>query len=230
MRTKWTLLGIAVLIAGCGGSQPRTRIVNVPGYTSAEQAGLQTQGAIIQSQVPSGTRLQARLNNTITTGKQARGEAFSATVVTPLHNSSGQVILPAGALIHGHVRDARYGSRWSLGLARAKIALAVDSVEMRDSFVPISADVVSADVRTARGFPAILRREHAVMPAGSAIAIELNQPVSTARLAAAFPPRPAMGGGPGACPNQQRMSHARSSTSGAQTTHAHVTTRSASCP
>jgi hypothetical protein len=78
---------------------------------------------------------------------------------------------------------------------RANIALGVEGVRIHEQFVPLAANIISADVRTRPGVGLYLRSEQATIPAGTALEIELMQPVSTASLIHASQ-MSAVGGGP----------------------------------
>ena len=98
--------------------------------------------------LPAGARLVARMNTTIGTthslgidriaDETRAGAPFAATVETPVLDEGGRALLPAGALVHGHVARLERGS----GVRRAVLELAVDRLDRR----PLLARVVAADV------------------------------------------------------------------------------------
>jgi hypothetical protein len=56
--------------------------------------------------VPAGTNLTVRMNTTLDTLQSPAGGAFTATVETPLRSPSGEVVVPAGALLQGTLASA----------------------------------------------------------------------------------------------------------------------------
>ena len=99
--------------------------------------------------LPRGTELTARMNTTIGTtatlgvdrmaDETRAGAPFAATVEATIVDEHGRTLVPAGALLHGHVARIHRGQ----GIERAGIELAVDRLER----APIDARVVASEVQ-----------------------------------------------------------------------------------
>jgi hypothetical protein len=53
--------------------------------------------------VPSGTRLHARINETLNSRTSRVGERFTATVTDPVYSSTGAIVIPNGSTLTGRV-------------------------------------------------------------------------------------------------------------------------------
>jgi len=99
--------------------------------------------------LPEGARLVARMNTTIGTTRSLgvdriadetrAGAPFAATVETTVVDDQGRTLLPAGAILHGHVARLARGS----GVKRAVLELAVDRLDR----TPLSAHVAENEVQ-----------------------------------------------------------------------------------
>ncbi len=72
--------------------------------------------------VPSGTAIQVRLDNALSTNQNRPGDEFTATVSEPLV-MDGKTVIPQGARAKGRVVDARESGRLK-GVARMRLELA----------------------------------------------------------------------------------------------------------
>lgn len=62
--------------------------------------------------IPSGTRLHARINETLNSRTSRVGERFTATVTDPVYSSTGVIVIPSGSTLTGRidrVQPARKG-------------------------------------------------------------------------------------------------------------------------
>ena len=73
--------------------------------------------------VPSGTELRVRIDDTLTTQRNVRGDKFSAKLLDPLV-ANGETVLPAGTHLCGHVVWNKPAGIWK---GRAQLVLALDS-------------------------------------------------------------------------------------------------------
>lgn len=60
--------------------------------------------------VPAGTVLHLRLQNALSTSSSQANEPFAATVTQPVQSSSGQVLIPQGSVVLGHVGQVHAAS------------------------------------------------------------------------------------------------------------------------
>ena len=82
-------------------------------------------GVCAEVTLPAGTRIPIRLAQSIDTARDRAGTPFLAHVSAPvMHN--GVVILPRGAVCHGHVAESKPSGRLK---GRAILSLYLDSIE-----------------------------------------------------------------------------------------------------
>ncbi len=113
-----------------------------------ETAALDADGAIVEEaapnafEVPSGTLLHARLQSAIRTDSTAPQTSFRAQLTEPILNM-GRTIVPAGAMLEGHITEIHGGSRISGG---ALIHLQAQTIVLPDgSRMPLNAAVIDTD-------------------------------------------------------------------------------------
>jgi hypothetical protein len=73
--------------------------------------------------VPSGTELRLKIDNTLTTARNVRGDKFSGTLLDALV-ANGKTILPAGTQMCGHVAVNKRAGIWR---GRALLVLKLDA-------------------------------------------------------------------------------------------------------
>lgn len=74
--------------------------------TTRVESGGEVSGDVIpvsRSTLPTGTTLQARLNETLGTKQSKVGDTFTATVQSAVTTQNGETVVPSGAVIHGRV-------------------------------------------------------------------------------------------------------------------------------
>ncbi len=74
-------------------------------------------------QVPAGTSIRVRLDQTLDTARNGSGDRFAATLVAPVA-VSGDVVIPKGTTFHGHVTTSQASGRLK---GRAYLGVALDS-------------------------------------------------------------------------------------------------------
>jgi hypothetical protein len=94
--------------------------------------------------VPAGTRFTARLDRTIDTQSTHRGEPFFAVTDEALRDRAGQVIVPAGARIHGRVHSVH-------GATGNRIRLEFDGIDTLVGYAALQARIDDADSQHYRG-------------------------------------------------------------------------------
>jgi hypothetical protein len=228
-----TLAVAAVSALAAPAISSPARVTGVAGSPTSGQL-MQPGSQISGDNVPAGTQLHARLVSSISTKNTKAGSEYFATVRTPVFNSRGQAIIPAGSQIVGHVLNAR---RSPMYRGRANIALSVDGANIYGTFVPLNARVSSYSSLVSRR-SGIFLRQNAELPAGTELGIELQGPVSVAQLERAAnvsPPRVvtfiqlpsrAVGGGPSSVHHHR----ARRSGASAASCPAGCTASQVSCP
>jgi hypothetical protein len=91
--------------------------------------------------VPAGTRIHARLDQTLSTESVELGDRFTMSLETPVHNASHQTLVPRGARIHGTVTAVRAATD---ATAPAVIRLEVNSISWDGHTMPLGAEIVEA--------------------------------------------------------------------------------------
>jgi hypothetical protein len=131
---------VAMMIVGLAACAKGTQ-VNAPavggGPTAAENPTV-VQGNTITS----GTRLIVQTDQPLGSDNAHVGQSYTAHVVHPVVDGSGQTIIPAGSEIVGRVAELRMGGLNS----PAAINLTVDKLQVRGSEHPISAHIAATDV------------------------------------------------------------------------------------
>lgn len=111
-------------------------------------------------EVPEGTLLKVRMNDSLSTKSTLRGTAFSATLTADVQRD-GRVVLPAGSVLDGMVTEIRGGRRIS---GRAAIHLEPRRVTLPDgTYYVLHAQVIDTGEDnhvSVDGEGTILRRDH----------------------------------------------------------------------
>jgi hypothetical protein len=147
---------------GAAPRDPDAEIVtSVPTHREAdEDAGIVTYVPSRPNEVPEGTLLQTRINETLSTTETRVGARFTAEVTAPMERD-GRVIVPVGSVIHGRVTLVRGGRRIS---GAAAIHLLTESVTLPDgTHYILHAQVIDTsqhNVTRVNEEGTILRRDH----------------------------------------------------------------------
>jgi len=136
----------APLVAlACGGSSGNAPQPNLPAQGNAI--------AIMQNEaraVPyaaAGTTFDAQLDQTLDTRLSSPGERVTATLTQPIRSSTGEVIVPAGARLHGRVAAITQENG-------PQLVLDFDSLTLADGQeVPVGAHVLAAEQSQYRSLP-----------------------------------------------------------------------------
>ena len=132
MRMRNTALLIASLawLAGCS-SQPNPGSVAAAGPEDEKSLAAKLRSAIrSEVEIPAGTELQVRLNRSIGSAVSHPGDDFEATLNTPIV-AGDKVVVPKGAMLHGHVTQAVPSGRLK---TPARLALTLDTLWEGDSY------------------------------------------------------------------------------------------------
>jgi len=116
---QWLWIAPMVLLAGCSKTQALT--AGAQGSGAPTQAT--TQPADPGIEIPSGTALRVRLDETVSTRTNHAGDAFSATLAEPVVMDN-RVMLPEGTRFSGHVTLSEASGRFK---GRAQLGLRLDS-------------------------------------------------------------------------------------------------------
>jgi hypothetical protein len=91
--------------------------------------------------VPAGTRVHARLDQTLSTQSAEPGDRFTMTLETPVHNANHQVLVPRGTRLEGTVTAVRAATD---AAAPAVLRLELNSIVMAGHTMPLGAEIVEA--------------------------------------------------------------------------------------
>jgi hypothetical protein len=94
--------------------------------------------------VPVGTTVAVRMNETLSTERSQAGDSFTARLENPIVDASGTVIVPAGATVRGRVTAVAASGRVG---QTAAMKLAFESISFGGQSYPLHASVQSADVQ-----------------------------------------------------------------------------------
>jgi hypothetical protein len=122
---KWTPLSFAILAsivatATIGCTQDRTSAQG----SAAEQAPAAPKPRFVTFVIPDGTHVVASLDTRLSTETNHTGDPFGATTTEPIV-IGGSTVVPAGARIHGVLRDVQASGRIK---GRARMTLAYESI------------------------------------------------------------------------------------------------------
>ncbi len=96
----------------------------------------------VETAVASGTTLSLTLNETLSTQTNREGDSFTATLAEPVRDTSGDVVIPAGALVRGRVTQVQKSGHVG---ETAVLSLAFEQISWPDGSYPLEASVVSAN-------------------------------------------------------------------------------------
>jgi hypothetical protein len=167
--SKW--LWIVPMLAVAGWAQTQS--------APAEGAVVAYAGAFV---IPSGTQLDVRLDEGLSTGKNKPGDPFTATLVDSV-TVNGQVVVVAGTRITGHVLENHPAGIFR---GRAKLVLALDALHIGGRSFPI--ELTAATYESQRKHKkledpdpnadsVIANREVVAVPAEALVHFTLGSPV-----------------------------------------------------
>jgi len=133
---------------------------SAPAHTAAPQSATAPQTAGDRSaeprnapqQVPSGTQIQATLDQPLSTKNAQVGDSFTATVSQPVRGSGGVVLIPVGSKINGKVSESEQGK--TLPSIRGRGHLNVRFVDItfpEHMSAPLTATLVSVHPKGGNG-------------------------------------------------------------------------------
>src|SRR5688500_7577007 len=137
MRTHAIGLAVAAALASIGCARQATV---ESADTPAPAARPATAG-----ELPVGTTLHARLDDSLGTDRNKAGDRFTATVTTAVTADNGATVVPAGATIHGTVTGLDASDRVG---ENAYIRLDFDRLSFGGRDYDFSADVVATNLET----------------------------------------------------------------------------------
>lgn len=123
------------------------------GAPSAGSASAPAPAAPATVEIPAGTRLEARIDDTLSTKTTREGDKFNATLEVPVV-MGGREVLPRGARLHGHVTTSRPSGRME---GRAVLGITLDSIEQGGQAIPVatSLDTKVSDAHKKRNIEVI---------------------------------------------------------------------------
>jgi len=146
-RLFLVVAGAAPLLAlGCGGPSGNAPQSNLASARGNAVAIMQNEARTLPY-APAGTTFDAQLEQTLDTRLSSPGDRVTATLTQPIRTSSGEVIVPAGTQLHGHVAAISQVNGPQLVLDFDSLALA-DGKE-----VPVGVHVLAAEQSQYRSLP-----------------------------------------------------------------------------
>jgi hypothetical protein len=130
--------GILMLsLAGCQRSDSNTPVSSTSNDPIAAPAPAPVSAPPVE--LPSGTLLEARLDQALSTQRNRPGDTFDATLETPV-NVDGREIIPAGARVQGRVTTAHPSGHLE---GRAVLGITLNSIQYRGATIPITTSMDS---------------------------------------------------------------------------------------
>jgi len=172
--SKWFLIVPMLTVAGWSQAQS---LPADPG--PAEPAVVASAGAFV---IPSGTQLDVRLDEALSTEKNKPGDRFTATLMDAV-TVNGQVVVAAGTRITGHVLQNHPAGIFR---GRAKLMLALDALQIGGRSYPI--ELTAATYETQRKHKkledpdpnanaVVANRETVAVPAEAVVHFTLGSPL-----------------------------------------------------
>jgi hypothetical protein len=100
------------------------------------------------SSIPVGTTLEVTLDQTLGTEQSKVGDDFTATVAEPLNTTSGALVVPKGAVVHGKVTGLHASEHAG---DQAAIKLDFDSLTINGQAYAFNAKITRTDLKTQGG-------------------------------------------------------------------------------
>lgn len=109
----------------------------------AEEEPAAEEPATVVRTAPAGAQMWATLSDSLDSETAEVGDRFAAEVTSPVTDGS-YVLIPSGSRLTGHLTDVRPAR----GDSAAVIAIAFDSLQVRDETVPIAATVTDVKLES----------------------------------------------------------------------------------
>jgi hypothetical protein len=106
------------------------------------------QPRVQQVTIPDGTRIDVRLDNSISSERNQSGDTFQATLDRPIELGNGQTVVPEGTRVIGEVIAARPSGHLK---TPAELSVALTALEMNGNQYPISTSSVSRRGKSHKG-------------------------------------------------------------------------------
>jgi hypothetical protein len=98
------------------------------------------------NELPSGTEIDASLQNALSTKTSQVGDRFTAVVTQPVRDIDDRVVIPTGARINGQITESEEGKTLPSVRGRGKLNLRFNSITMPNGTqTPISATLLSVN-------------------------------------------------------------------------------------
>lgn len=136
---KLALVAALATAVGCAGRETEVR-----GPSDAQATLVVTpQGG----RIPAGTTVWLQLDQKISADDNRIGDRFTAHVTQDVVSPDGELLIPAGAVVHGRVTELEESDRSG---DPAVVRLALESIEMHGLREDLNATIVQTEVRHAR--------------------------------------------------------------------------------
>lgn len=133
-------------------------------------------GVAGEAEVPDGTAVRVRLNQTLHSDQHGTGSAFIASVTEPVYGVEGETLIPAGSVVQGEVV--------SFEEEPARLEIEFVEIEVRGETHDVEATRLefgrageAAAVEDDEEVGLLEKDAHIIMPAGSILQLELLRPL-----------------------------------------------------
>jgi hypothetical protein len=124
MFRKVGVCSVAVITALMGSSGCETKGAGDAAFPGYGDAGSESAEHVLT--LPAGTTFVVAMDTSLSTDESETGDPFLAHVAEPVH-SGGDLVVPAGAEVHGRVSDVQDGEQTSMTLQFTEIQVAGDT-------------------------------------------------------------------------------------------------------
>lgn len=118
------------------------------GYPASGPAPVQAQPSAQQLTIPEGTRIDVRLDDSISSERNRSGDTFQATLERPIELGNGEPVVPQGARVTGEVISARPSGHLK---TPAELSVALTVLEVNGNSYPITTSSVSRRGKSHKG-------------------------------------------------------------------------------
>ncbi|HEV2351293.1 MAG TPA: hypothetical protein VG028_15760 [Terriglobia bacterium] len=141
------IASVLFYLSACGSSQNNAaqnantnQSAENGAYPASGPAPVQEQPSVQQLTLPEGTRIDVRLDNSISSERNRSGDTFQATLDRPIELGNGAAVVPQGSRVIGEVIAARPSGHLK---TPAELSVALTALEVDGNQYPISTSSVS---------------------------------------------------------------------------------------
>jgi hypothetical protein len=130
-------------MAGCSSKAPETAEANAT--TPETSLGEKLRSAVASEvELPAGTELQVRLDQSVGSAQSSPGDKFEATLHAPVVMGD-KVVLPKGTMLRGHINSVVAAGHLK---TPARLSITLDTLEWQGHNYPLETSTISRSTRS----------------------------------------------------------------------------------